>query len=320
VLEFLAQHQSYILVGHEEPDGDCIAAQLALASYLQRRGRSVHLCSDGPFNRPEIAEYAPLFEADVTPDMLDDKPAVVVLDCSTPERTGSVGRSLMGLETLVVDHHSSGSSFGDLRFVEPTAPASALLVQLIIEADGGVLKRSEAQLLLFGMCTDTGFFRHLDSGAQQTFAATARLVAAGGDPRATYERIYGNRSFERRLLLGKQLQRAEWLSENVLYAYQTVADLDALKDQARGNDDLYALLRSVAGADVVAFAREERNGECSVSLRSSSEIDVGAVALDLGGGGHRQAAGFSWPGSLRAVRTELRTRLRAAVSKAGRDG
>ena len=313
VMDFLGGGHSFVLVGHEEPDGDCVASQLALASYLRRRGANTYLCSVGPFNRPEIAEYADRFSAAIPSPAIDDKGAAVVLDCSTAERTGGLAGAIATLPALVVDHHSSGTEFGDLRFVEPGSPSTALLVQLIIERNDR-LTTDEAQLLMFGMCTDTGFFRHLDATSAAVFAATSRLVAAGADPRTTYERIYGNRSFERRKLLGRQLERAEWLAPGVLYTHQTVADLDALSEQARGDDDLYMLLRAVAGADVVAFAREERSGGCSVSLRSAASVDVGAVALQLGGGGHRQAAGFSWPGSLAAIRAELSHKLPAAIT------
>jgi len=319
VAEFLTTGHSFVVVGHEEPDGDCVASQLALASYLRRRGASSYLCSVGPFNRPEIAEYGDQFSSTIPQQALDEKAAAVVLDCSTSERTGALGGAIASLPTLVIDHHSSGSAFGDLRFVRPEAPSTALLVQLIIEREDR-LTASEARLLMFGMCTDTGFFRHLDDTSAAVFAATSRLVAAGANPRATYERIYGNRSFERRKLLGRQLERAEWLAPGVLYTHQTVADLDALPEPARGDDDLYMLLRAVAGAEVVAFAREERSGGCSVSLRSSESVDVGAIALQLGGGGHRQAAGFSWSGSLAAIRSELGQRLPAAVPIAAAPG
>ena len=316
VADFLSAHHSFVLVGHEEPDGDCVASQLALSNYLRRRGATSYLCSVGPFNRPEIAEYAGEFNATIPQQALDEKAVLVVLDCSTAERTGDISGAIAGLPTLVIDHHSSGTEFGDHRFVEPGAPSTAMLIQLIIEREDQ-LTAQEARLLMFGMCTDTGFFRHLDQGSTAVFAATSRLVAAGANPRATYDRIYGNRSFERRKLLGKQLERAEWLAPGVLYTHQTVSDLDALEEPARGDDDLYMLLRAVAGADIVAFAREERAGGCSVSLRSSESVDVGTIALQLGGGGHRQAAGFTWPGSLAAIRTELSERLPAAVPPLG---
>ena len=93
--------------------------------------------------------------------------------------------------------------------MDPSAPATVYLVQLIIEASGTELTPALAELLLFGLCTDTGFFRHLNTHSQPVFAAAGRLVAAGADPQTVYQRIGGGRTFLHRRLLGTLLARTE---------------------------------------------------------------------------------------------------------------
>ena len=313
VLDELCAADSLVLLGHEEPDADSVTSQLALGEFLRSRGKRVGIYSAGPFNRYEIRDFAPRFHATIEAHTLRENPLAVLLDCASAERTGSLAPQLAGLRTVVIDHHPPDpreKAFGDLRWVDPTAPATAYLVQLLIEAADTPLAPSLAQLLLLGLCTDTGFFCHIPVGNTAAFEAAARLVASGASPRATHQHIYGGRSFAHRQLLGTLLQRTEQFHQGrVLFTYQSLADLQALGAGATGNDELYQLLRTVAGSDVLAFVREHPGGGCRVSMRSGDAVDVAAVARQFGGGGHRQAAGFSWPGSVEELRPLLIARL-----------
>ncbi len=313
VLDELCSADSLVLVGHEEPDGDCVASQLALGEFLESRGKRVGIYSAGPFDRYEIRDFASRFRTAIEAHTLRANPVAVLLDCASAERTGSLAAQLAGLRTVVIDHHppdSRETAFGDLRWVDPDAPATAYLVQLLIEAGGTPLTPALAQLLLLGLCTDTGFFCHVPSGNTAAFEAAARLVASGASPRVTHEHIYGGRSFAHRRLLGTLLQRTEQFHQGrVLFTHQSLADLQPLGDDPTGNDELYQLLRTVAGSDVLAFVREHPGGGCRVSMRSGIGVDVAAVARMFGGGGHRQAAGFSWPGSVEELRPLLISRL-----------
>ena len=316
VLDALCAAESLVVLGHEEPDGDCVASQLALAEFLRGLGKRVGLYSAGPFNRYEIRGYAERFRSVIEPETLRRNPLAVLLDCASPKRTGSLAGQLQGLRTVVIDHHPPGpagtpdADFGDLRLVDPAAPAAVYLVQLIVESSGTAIGADLAELLLLGLCTDTGFFCHVPAGNTAAFEAAARLVAGGASPRAVHQHIYGGRSFAHRRLLGTLLQRTERLhGGRVLFTYQSLADLRTLGEGPAGNDELYQLLRTVDGSDVLAFVRERRQGECSVSLRSAPTVDVAAVARQFGGGGHRQAAGFTWTGTVQALRPLLISRL-----------
>ena len=319
VLDALCAAESLVVLGHEDPDGDCVASQLALSRFLAGRGKRVGVYSAGPFNRYEIRAYATRFRPAIEDDMLRRNPLAVLLDCAAPGRTGALAGQLEGLRTVVIDHHPPGpagtpdADFGDLRLVDPAAPAAAYLVQLILESSGAPIAPELAELLLLGLCTDTGFFCHIAAGNTAAFEAAARLVAAGASPRSTHQRIYGGRSFAHRRLLGTLLQRTERFHDGrVLFTYQSLADVRELSGGPAGQDELYQLLRTVDGSDVLAFVRERSEGECSVSLRSGPAVDVAAVARHFGGGGHRQAAGFTWAGTVHALRPLLIGRLTPA--------
>ena len=312
VADFIRAHGRFIILGHKEPDGDCISSQLAFAHLLEQLGKEHRLVSAGPFDRPEIAPYEGLFARDVDEGMLAGA-VIVILDCSTPDRTGEPGEKVAGLPTLVIDHHSSGEVFGDVRFVVPTAPSSTLLVLAIVDLFGFPLTAAQAQLILFGLCTDTGFFRHLGHRSDAVFLSIARLVEAGTSTAEVYHMVHGRRDLASRKLLATMLQRTEsHLGDRLLVSWQTVEDRARLGGNLRGDDDLYRLLQTVKDNEVVAFIKEEEPERFSVGLRSNRDVDVGAIAASFGGGGHRQAAGCDMRGTLESVK---KTVIEALVSK-----
>jgi phosphoesterase RecJ-like protein len=304
VRRFIEGRRLLLVAGHKEPDGDCIASQLAVAALAGRLGTTSLLLSAGPFDRPEIEDFAGRFSAsagDLGPGV-----AAVIVDCSTPDRTGSVGPVLAGLACLVIDHHSWGEVFGDVRYVDPAAPSTSALVLAIYESLGVPVDRDTARLLLFGLCTDTGFFRHLGTDSAETFRAVARLTERGTSTAEAFMMVYGRRSLASRKLLALMLERTQSLANDaLLVSWQTLADREAVGTAHRGEEDLYRLLQTVKGNRVVAFLKEEEPGRWTVGLRSNPGIDVGVVALGFGGGGHRQAAGCDIAGTLESVRASV---------------
>ena len=307
VVAFLESHDRFLVFGHVEPDGDCVASQLALSSFLKRRGKQASVFSEGPFDRPEIKPYENGFRTRIEASDLEGSPVAVILDCSTPDRIGAMGRGIEGLPVLVIDHHASGEVFGNVRWVIPQAPSVTFLIQRLIEEYPDKPTAEEAQLLLFGLARDTGFFRHLVENSGFVFQAVARLVDGGASPRNTYRMIHSGWEFSKTKLLALSIQRVEQvLGGRVLMTYQTQEDLRSLGSKAaRGSDEVYRILQAVQGVEVVAFIQEEEQGRCSVGLRSNGRWDVGTLARSLGGGGHTLAAGYSAPGSIAGTTEQL---------------
>jgi len=300
ILAFLGAWSCYCIVGHKEPDGDCIGSQLALASFLARQGKRIILLSSGPFARTEISRYATLFSNRLDPkDILPGSTALVVIDCSSISRVGSIADSIpAGLPQAFIDHHASGEASGDVRFVDTGAPAVTCLVQTIIEASGSPTKE-EAEHLLFGLCTDTGFFRHLDERSSAVFSMTSRLVSAGASPKRAFEMMHGGKPFASRKLMGELLVKAE-----SCYDGKLIITSIGLEDQqryglvGRDSDMLYQLLMTVEGLEVVVVVRQESPSECTVGFRSREAVDVASIAASFGGGGHRLAAGLHLEGQV----------------------
>jgi phosphoesterase RecJ-like protein len=309
LVDFIREGSAFLVAGHREPDGDCVGSQLALSSVLERLGKRALPCSAGPFKRPEVKPYEGRFTARPGPE--ERKGArVIVVDCSAPDRTGDLSSFLEGLPTAVIDHHKTGDHglcrAGSPLYLDPLAPSTTFMVRRLVDALGLELTKEEAGLLFFGLCTDTGFFRHVDSNGAETFAAASALIRAGANPKQTFMAINGGKSLDSRKLLGLLLSRAEsHFGGRLILSYEELEETARFGLEGRDSDSLYQLLQSVAGVEAIVIIRQEEPGTCTIGLRSRDAVDVAAVAASLGGGGHKNAAGASCPGTIAPLRLAI---------------
>ena len=306
LIQFISTGSKFMVAGHKEPDGDCVGSQLALCAALRRLGKEAIPCSAGPFKRTEVVPYGERFTA--APGKAERAGAkVIIVDCSSTDRTGDLETYLQGLPAAVIDHHAAGTepAAGPV-FLDPRAPSVTVMILRLIEALGLRPSKEEAELLLFGLCTDTGFFRHLDEGGAETFAAAERLLRAGASPKAAFQAINGGKSLGSRILLGHILSRAESLFDGrLILSFENYEDTRRFGLEGRDSDSLYQLLQSVAGVEAIAVIRQETPEKCSIGLRSRDTIDVAAIAAAFGGGGHKNAAGCAVCGIISDIRPKI---------------
>lgn len=286
----------YCVFGHQYPDADCVGSQLVMGSWLRRRGKTVHLLSVGPWDRPEIREWSSLFTSRVPPMDEDASVATIFLDCSSPSRTGFGESGIPSDCSIVIDHHIVSDDFGDIRFIDPQSPSTTLLIQKIIEGAGDKPTKEEAEILFLGFCTDTGYFRFIEKGYAEPLEAVARLVGIGASPEETFRKIAGGKTLGSRKLLGRALDRAKlYFDGRVIITWETWKDWRELSSE-RDSNMLYQLLTGITGVEVLVAIREQSNGICTLSLRSTRDLDVRDIASFFGGGGHRKASGCTITG------------------------
>jgi phosphoesterase RecJ-like protein len=291
LLDFIYNGNKFLIGGHQEPDGDCAGSQLALCSALRRLGKQAIPLSAGPFKRTEILPWKDRFKA--APDEADRKDArVIIVDCSTLERTGNLEAHLRGLPLAAIDHHRTATPSGQVFFIDALAPATTTLIFSLMEALGLAPTREEAEYLFFGQATDTGFFRHLDEHGADTFTLAASLLRAGANPKKAYNEIFGGKSLDSRKLLGLVLTRARaYFDGRLILSTESYEDTQRYGAEGRDSDSLYQLLQSVRGVEAVVIIRQESPEYCSIGFRSRDRVDVSKAAVVFGGGGHKNAAG-----------------------------
>jgi phosphoesterase RecJ-like protein len=306
LVQFVRNGSKFIIAGHKEPDGDCVGSQLALRSALMRLGKEAVVCSAGPFKRSELKDYANQFVS-LPSDKEKSGAKVIIVDCSGWERIGDLQDALAGLPCAVIDHHAAvthpPSKPEAPVYVDASSPSCTLLIEKLITALGLELTTEEATLLLFGVCTDTGFFRHLTEKNAEVLEAAARMVRRGASPKGVYRVMNGGKSYNSRILLGNILSRTEsHFNGRLMISHETLEEFNIFGFEARDSDNLNKMLLGVEEVEAVVVIRQECAESCTVSLRSVDEIDVSQIAASFGGGGHRNASGFTMKGNISDIK------------------
>lgn len=299
--KFIDSHERFIIAGHKEPDGDCVASCLGISYILEHLSKPFLIVNAGPFKRSEIKAFAPKF-TDKIPFMTDadiKATGLIITDCSEISRIGDLDADFEAHDKFIIDHHKTASVQGDNTIIDPSAPAAACIVQQIYEKIIGKPSKEHAEILFFGMGTDTGFFRFLDTSSSTVFDAASRLVEAGANPRELYSKMTGGKPFMTRKLLGIMLDRAQqFCNGKLVVTYETMEDTKKYGQEGRDSDALYTLMLAVEGVEAVLFVRQETEFSCTLGFRSKESCDVSAIASKFGGGGHKNASGASTEGRI----------------------
>ncbi|MDR0464210.1 MAG: bifunctional oligoribonuclease/PAP phosphatase NrnA [Treponema sp.] len=312
LVEFIKKGQRFIIAGHKEPDGDCVGSQLALRNALVRIGKEAIVCSAGPFNRTELKKYNNQFISDSVDDLVrannwTEGISVIIVDCSNIERVGDIKNDLEKYPLAIIDHHASRNHPESTPeapvYVDPDAPACTILIHKLITALGLKMTKEEATLLLFGLCTDTGFFRHLTEKNSDVFEAAAKMIRYGASPKKIFRITNGGKSLESRILMGRILSRSELFYDGrLLVSHETLEEYNSFGLKSRDSDHLNQMLMSIEGVEATITIRQERADNCTVSLRSIDKVNVSQIASSFGGGGHKNAAGLTMKGDISHVK------------------
>ena len=299
VADALRRHDRFLLITHENPDGDALGSILAAKLVLDGLGKDSVMYVSGLAPLPAEYKFMPLEE--LRREVPDDASARVLfaLDCANESRLGE-GETVLAAAPLVlnVDHHHDNSRFGDMNVVAAEASSTGeILRDLIAELDVE-LTPEIAEAIYIALVTDTGRFQYANT-TPKALRLAAELVEAGADVHRVFQSVYETVQLAKLKLLARALERAQvYEGGGIVVSYLLKTDFAEVGAAEPYSEGIIDFLRAVEGAEMAALIREPPapgRPARRVSLRSSSdEVDVSAIARASGeGGGHRQAAGFS---------------------------
>jgi phosphoesterase RecJ-like protein len=305
----LREHDRFLVVTHENPDGDALGSLLATTLALRQLGKDalMFLSGDAPLPR----EYSFMQLDGVLRELPDDteERVLVAVDCAKVDRIGP-DRAPVERARLVVniDHHHDNSRFGDINLIAPEASSTGELLRDVFRELGVELTAEIAEPLYIALVTDTGRFQY-SSTTPKSYRLAAELIEAGADFHAVFKQVYESLELAKLKLLARALDRTRVLEGGRMIVSHLLrtdfAEVGAVEAYSEGIIDF---LRAVEGAELAVLIREpprDTGPARRVSLRASiDELDVSAIARAFGGGGHRQAAGFSSEASIDEI-TEL---------------
>jgi bifunctional oligoribonuclease and PAP phosphatase NrnA len=298
VADVLRTHERFVVVGHENPDGDALGSLLGAALGLRALGKDVvtYLAGAGPM--PAEYRFLVLSEIrrEVPPDV--EERVLLAVDCANARRIAEGSEAVDRASFVVnVDHHHDNSRFGDVNLVVPDASSTAEIVRDILRELGVELTPQIAEALYVGLVTDTGRFQYTNT-TPKALRLAAELVEAGADVHGIFQHVYETVQFAKLKLLARALDRAQLFDGGrLVVSYLLRDDFGEVGAEEPFSEGIIDHLRAVEGSEMVALIREpprEEGPTRRISLRSShDEVDVSAIARKRGGGGHPQAAGFS---------------------------
>jgi phosphoesterase RecJ-like protein len=319
VIEELRVGEKFLLTTHENPDGDALGSLVAMHEILNLMGKdNIMFMSAEEFPLPY--EYRDLPLGDVSHELPEDAESrtIVFLDCGNIDR---MPVSFLGREDahiLNIDHHHDNTNFGTANLVVGGASCTAEIVYELTKDLGIELTLDIAEALYVALVTDTGKFQY-ENTTSAAHRMAAELIELGVDVHAVFRRLYENVPFPKLELLALVLSRIERYDDGAL----TVSYIERRDYEETGADENFSEgivdhIRALEGTIVAGLVREQlkegREGVSKVSLRAASDrVDVSVIARKEGGGGHRQAAGFSTEKKGRELIDFLRTEISAQL-------
>jgi len=288
---------SVLLLAHVTPDADALGSALGLGLALQSLGKKVQVSvGEDNFQVPSSLSFLPGIHLIRAPEALDTTDLVISCDVSSDARLGTALEILQAAKvSIAIDHHASFTGFGTIHLVDPGAAATAELVLEFIDRLKVELTSDIASAIYAGLSTDTGSFK-FQSTTAHTLRMAARLLDAGIDNSKLSRLLFDDEPLAALVMMGEAVSRAELLPDaangaGLVYTSVTLSQRNGLPELAA--ERIIEALRRTSEAEVAAVFKQADDGHWRGSLRSKTSVDVGAVALAMGGGGHKYASGFS---------------------------
>jgi phosphoesterase RecJ-like protein len=309
LLNVFNENHSFCIVSHEHPDADAISSSLALSLGLIKIGKEVYV-----FNKdglPELYAFLPNSQVIKNTMPLKKYDVFVLLDCNSLKRAGidKVNADFI----VVIDHHITESSYGDIRWIDPTAVSTGELIYKLFKGLEITIDKDTAINLYASIFTDSGGFRY-PSTKPETLRIGAELLETGFSSWEVAKALYENYPIKRLKLLAHSLSTLQ-RDDELAWITVTYDMYKATGSDDQDTEEIANYPRMIKGVEVSVFFRELNNGSIKVSFRSKDKVNVAAIAERFGGGGHINASGCTVKGSIDEIQQKVLTIVRDVLRK-----
>jgi bifunctional oligoribonuclease and PAP phosphatase NrnA len=317
ILRAVRRGRTFFLSGHEKPDGDTVGSELAFASFLRRLGKKVDIYNAEPVP-PHLMFLPGADKIKTAKKVAKTYDVAVIFECFDAHRMGDIIDFKTQAGTVInIDHHAHHSFFGHINLINPKASSNSEQLFFVFQKARLPLTRAEAMALYVGLVTDTGRFQ------QENANPDSHIVAAGlletGIPVAEIARkLYYTRSESALKLLSRALAslRLE-LDGRVSVMSLGQRDFAEAGSGPEETEDIINYGLMVPSVQVALLLRElDRPGFVKVSFRGKGLVDLNALAVSYGGGGHKNASGCTVEGTLEQTAGSLLAKLAALFAAA----
>jgi phosphoesterase RecJ-like protein len=301
LLSFLRKEEMFLIATHISPEADAIGSCIALSMALETLGKKTILYDKDTI--PEFYRFLPghkKFTNSIPPFVSRHSP-IILLDCNSLERAGVEGMRFK--YAAVIDHHETETDFGNIRWIEPGAAATGMMIFYLIKKLGVKITQEIATNLYSAIAVDTGTFRYGNT-TEEVLRVCAELIEAGANASYISSSLYETWSEERFALFVRNLNTLE-IRDNIAMTFVTKEMYKKTGTGPEDTENFSSFPRIMKNIKMSAFFREIRNNYWKVSLRSRGDIDVAGIATFFQGGGHKNASGYKIKASLDSAKKSL---------------
>lgn len=314
ILEEIKKAQNIVVLTHESPDGDAISSSLSVMHVVEQLGKKVDVIIP---EFPRDFQFLPGAEKILQKGNCENYDLAISVDCSDLKRlVGSKEYFETAKTTIQIDHHSVNAMFADFNYVDPVAPSCCQVLIAMFEYYGLEITKDLATCILTGMITDTGGFQW-GGVSPETFEFAAELVRKGAKLKEICRIALRKKSKAHCELERLVYNRLEYFEDGkIALAYLTLEDYNKLNTEMGDDEGLVEMLRDIEGVQVAVLLKEKdgTNG-FKGSLRSHETVNVSDIALLLGGGGHRGAAGCFIVGTVEQAKAKIIDAIKHELNK-----
>ncbi|MDR2533604.1 MAG: bifunctional oligoribonuclease/PAP phosphatase NrnA [Tannerellaceae bacterium] len=307
--KYIEKGESFAIVIHSAPDGDALGSSLGLFHFLESLGKdkvSIIAPNDYPPCYKWMAGVRDIVIHDRYPDfaehLIRTADVIFCLDFNEPRRTGRLASTLVAAEgrRVMIDHHLHPEDFCRVVISHPEISSTSEMIFRFICRLGmyDLINKQGAEAIYTGMMTDTGAFT-FGSNHPEIYTIIENLLRKGIDKDLIYRRVYQNYSDSRMRMMGYVLHDRMKIYPKKQTALLTLSqsELRRFKYATGDTEGFVNLPLNIEGIIFSAFIREDPE-TVKVSLRSTGDFPCNEFALAFGGGGHKNAAGGEFHGTL----------------------
>ena len=312
IIEQIRASNTFCIVGHLRPDGDCIGSQVALSLALINEGKTVSCWNEDCV--PDKLSF-------LDPDHLVGKPksglefdCVIATDCASFERLGKCGPAIGKRKLLInIDHHQSNTRYGDINWISAREASTGELIFKLLKAASWPITPKIADCLFTAVSTDTGSFQYATT-KPMTYNTAGELVKRGANLAKICDEVYQSHPMSRVRLLKHLYNKFRLTHDNqIAYLWLKKKDFARTGADTSESEGLIDHIRDMQPVEIACVFEEIEPEITRISLRSKTDkVNVNEIAALFGGGGHKAAAGARIPGSPLSVQR----RVIGAIKKA----
>ena len=307
ILKEIKKANDIVILTHNNPDGDAIGSSLAVYTALKMANKNVEIIIP---ELPRIFNFLPNAEDIKKEGSKKEYDLAISLDCATIKLLNGWSNYFEDAkERIVIDHHSTNSMYGDLNYVDLSAPACTQVLYSLFKYYNIEITPEIGTCLMTGIITDTGGFQY--SGvSKETFKIAAELLSSGVNISKIYKKVFATRTrgnFELRKIALDRMELLE--NEKVSFTYITLEDEKKVNAETGDYEGIVDEGKNIEGVEVSIFLHEVKDG-FKVSTRANEYVNVSDVCLMFGGGGHPRAAGATMQGTVEQIKEKLLKEIR----------